>query len=85
VFNNIHRNEEYNGGTPEAYALAEKVSKTWATFAKTGNPNNELIPELEPYTEENGETLIIDNIIEVKNHHDKELIEIAEGLAPSIF
>lgn len=85
VFNNIHRNEQYNGGTPEAYALAKKVSKTWATFAKTGNPNNETIPELKPYTEENGETLIIDNIIEVKNHHDKELIEIAESLAPSIF
>jgi para-nitrobenzyl esterase len=85
VFNNIYRNEEYNGGTPEAYALAKKVSKTWAAFAKTGNPNNADIPELKPYTEENGETLIIDNTIEVKDHHDKELIDIAAGLAPSIF
>jgi para-nitrobenzyl esterase len=83
VFNNIHRNEEYNGGTPEAYALAEKVSNTWVSFARTGDPNNGLIPKWEPYTDEGGATLIIDNTIEAKNHHDKELMEI--GAMPSLF
>lgn len=83
VFNNIHRNEEYNGGTPEAYALAEKVSHTWASFAKTGDPNNSLIPQWDPYTEESGVTMIIDNTIKARSHHDKELIEIAA--APSLF
>jgi para-nitrobenzyl esterase len=83
VFNNIHRNEEYNGGTPEAYALAEKVSTTWAAFARTGNPNNALIPQWEPYTGESGVTLIFDNTIEAKSHHDKELMEI--GATASLF
>jgi para-nitrobenzyl esterase len=83
VFNNIHRNEEYNGGTPEAYALAGKVSATWASFARTGDPNNSLIPRWDPYTEESGVTLIFDNTIEARSHHDKELMEI--GATPSLF
>jgi len=83
VFNNIHRNEEYNGGTPEAYALAGKVSATWASFARTGDPNNALIPRWDPYTEESGVTLIFDNTIEARSHHDKELMEI--GATPSLF
>ena len=86
VFNNIHRNEEYNGGTPEAYALATKLSKTWTAFARTGNPNNDLMPEWEPYTKEGGATMILDNHSELKYHHDKELIEIASSVElPSIF
>jgi para-nitrobenzyl esterase len=83
VFNNIHRNEQYNGGTPEAYALAEKMSRTWASFARSGDPNNELIPQWDPYTEESGVTMLFDNVIESRSHHDKELLEMAA--APSLF
>lgn len=83
VFNNIHRNEEYNGGTPEAYALAEKMSKTWASFAKTGDPNNALIPQWDTYTGQNGVTMLFDNTLEARSHHDKELMEI--GAMPSLF
>jgi para-nitrobenzyl esterase len=83
VFNNIQRNEQYNGGTPEAYALAEKMSHTWASFARTGDPNNTMIPKWDPYTSESGVTMIFDNIIEARNHHDKELMEI--GAMPTLF
>jgi para-nitrobenzyl esterase len=83
VFNNIHRNEQYNGGTPEAYALAEKMSRTWASFARSGDPNNDLIPQWDPYSEESGVTMLFDNVIESRSHHDKELLEIAA--APSLF
>jgi para-nitrobenzyl esterase len=86
VFNNVHRNEEYNGGTPEAYALAERLSKTWAAFARTGDPNNGLMPTWEPYTEQEGATMIMDNVSVLKYHHDKELLEIASSVElPSLF
>jgi para-nitrobenzyl esterase len=86
VFNNIYRTEEYNGGTPEAYALADKLSKTWATFAHTGNPNNDVMPEWEPYTEEGGATMLFDNESQLRHHHDRELIEIATSVErPSLF
>ncbi len=77
VFNNIHRNEEYNGGTPEAYALAKKMSRTWASFARTGDPNNALVPPWDPYTNQSGVTMLFDNTIEARAHHDQELLEIA--------
>ena len=82
VFNNIARTEEYNGGTPEAYALADKMSKTWATFAYTGNPNNESIPTWEPFTPESGATMLWDNDTELVHHHDKELLSIATSVPP---
>nr|WP_321450831.1 carboxylesterase family protein [uncultured Carboxylicivirga sp.] len=82
VFNNIERTEEYNGGTPEAYALATKLSKTWATFAHTGNPNNESMPKWEPFTPDGGATMLFDNQSELVFNHDKELIEIATSVPP---
>lgn len=86
VFDNIERTEEYNGGTPEAYALAEKLSKTWAAFARTGNPNNDTMPEWNPFTLEGGATMLFDNQTELVHNHDKELIEIAKSVPqPSRF
>lgn len=79
VFNNIERTEEYNGGTPEAYALAEKLSKTWATFAHTGNPNNDAIPTWEPFTKEGGATILFDNQSELVHNHDKDLIDLVNA------
>lgn len=32
--------------------LIAQMQKTWYTFAKTGDPNNDLIPEWKPYTQE---------------------------------
>lgn len=81
VFNNIHRNPEYNGGTPEAYALAEKMSKTWAAFARTGDPNNGAITQWDPYTEESGVCMLFDNTIEARKHHDKELLEFGPSVS----
>lgn len=85
VFNNIARTEEYNGGTPEAYALAEKLSKTWTTFARTGNPNNDAMPEWEPFTPEDGATMLFDNQSELVHNHDKELLEIATSVPQNSF
>ncbi|WP_340113245.1 carboxylesterase/lipase family protein [Maribellus mangrovi] len=83
VFNNIARTEEYNSGSPEAYALADKMSKTWATFAHTGDPNSEAMPEWEPFTPEGGATMLFDNQSELVHNHDKELIEIATSVPQS--
>ena len=40
--------------------LARKAALTWYSFAKTGNPNNELIPEWKPFDEEDRATMFID-------------------------
>ena len=79
VFNNIARNREQLGDSKEAYALADKMSKTWARFAATGNPNGDDLPEWPAYTGENGQTMFFDNTCEVRAHHDKELLELVNN------
>ena len=37
---------------PGAQALADRVSKTWATFARNGDPANDAIPAWPAYTAE---------------------------------
>ncbi|GAB3170828.1 carboxylesterase/lipase family protein [Telluribacter humicola] len=77
VFDNISRCEEMTGGGKEAHALADKMSQAWIQFAKTGNPNHKGLPTWPQYTAENGANMIFDNVSVVKNHHDKEVLEIA--------
>lgn len=77
VFNNIIRCSKMTGGTPEAYLLAEKMSSAWLNFAKTGNPNATGLPHWDPYTITGGATMVFDGECEIKNHHDRQLIEIA--------
>jgi para-nitrobenzyl esterase len=76
VFNNIDRCEEMTGGGFEAHILADKVSKAWVQFAKTGNPNHSGLPHWPSYNESNGNTMIFDNHCEIRQHHDKELLEL---------
>ena len=47
--------------TPEAQALADKVSALWANFAKTGTPQAPGIPAWTPYDSARRPTLIIDD------------------------
>ncbi|GAA4455903.1 hypothetical protein GCM10023189_24340 [Nibrella saemangeumensis] len=79
VFNNISRCEEMTGGGPEAHALADKMSLAWINFAKTGDPNHKGLPKWPQYNAGNGSAMIFDTASQVKNHHDKELIDIATG------
>lgn len=47
--------------TPEAEALAAKVSATWAAFARTGDPNTGGLPQWEPYSSSERKTMLINN------------------------
>lgn len=70
VFNNIALSEKATGGGEKAQALADKMSKAWVDFAKTGNPG------WEAYTRENGATMLFDDEPVLTHHHDDELIKI---------
>lgn len=77
VFNNISRCEEMTGGGREAYELARKMSQSWVSFARTGNPNYKELPAWKPYTQASGTTMIFDNQPVIKNHPLKEVLEVA--------
>src|SRR5690606_19624102 len=51
----------FTRGTPEAAALAAKVSATWAVFARTGDPNGGGLPEWRPYDANERPTMVIND------------------------
>lgn len=79
VFDNISRCEEMTGGGKEAHVLADKMSRAWIAFARTGNPNHKGLPTWPAYTAENGATMMLDNVSQVKINPDKELLQMAAG------
>jgi para-nitrobenzyl esterase len=58
---------------PGAQALADRVSRTWATFARTGEPTNESIPAWPAYTSERRATMILDDECRIVNDPDGEV------------
>jgi len=77
VFNNIARCENMTGGGKDAYALADKMSKAWIAFARTGNPNHKGLPEWPAFNATTTATMHFNNTCEVKPQLDKDLFDIA--------
>ncbi|MAO64553.1 MAG: carboxylesterase [Balneola sp.] len=81
AFDNIELGKHWTGTGDDAYELADKMSVAWTNFAKTGNPNVEdELPSWEPYSRENGETMIFDKEPKVVNNHDRELMQLVKPI-----
>lgn len=76
VFDNVQKARHMTGGGAEAQLLAKRMSGAWLSFAHTGDPNTEDLPDWKRYTPEEGATMFFDNTCEVKYNHDKELLDI---------
>ncbi|WP_318312740.1 carboxylesterase/lipase family protein [Flagellimonas crocea] len=76
VFDNVERANHMTGGSQEAHELADKMSRAWINFAKTGNPNHDGLPQWPAYNPENTATMFFDNTCEMKPQHDKALLEL---------
>ena len=55
------------------WKLADHMSRSWANFAATGDPNVEGLPAWQPYTPENGECFIFDYECGVRRNFDRPL------------
>lgn len=80
MFNNVALQREMTGSSEAAYKLEDLIASTWLAFIKTGNPNNSKIPAWEPYSEENGITMILDNECHAEHHHDHALLQFGRPL-----
>ncbi len=78
MFNNVAIQREMTGSSESAYKLQEIVSNYWLAFIKTGDPNVKGQVTWEPYNEETGPCMILDNTCVVKYNHDKALIGLTQ-------
>jgi para-nitrobenzyl esterase len=62
----VQRCEQGTGDTPEARALATKMARAWANFARTGDPSQ---PGLKwgPSDPERCQTMVFDNRCRMEN------------------
>ncbi len=59
----------------ETEAMANQMSETWLSFARTGNPNNPAIPEWKPYDLEKRTVMLLDVTSQAQEdpHRDERL------------
>ncbi|MHA1931903.1 MAG: carboxylesterase/lipase family protein [Promethearchaeota archaeon] len=61
--------------TEETQELSGKMMDAWISFARTGNPNNQNIPQLPPYDLEKRSTVIFDkNVTIVRDPYSNERV-----------
>lgn len=73
VFRNVSLERALTGGTESAYKMSERMSSAWLAFIKTGDPNVKGLPQWDPYTAENGNTMIFDDECKIVHNHDRAL------------
>jgi len=68
VFENVDLATAMTGGRQERYALQDRMSAAWTTFARTGNPNVKgLLPEWPAFDAAQRATMVLDNECRVVN------------------
>ncbi len=70
VFNNIKIAGPLISQMAEAYALAEKVSAAWVSFARTGNPNTPKLPKWPAYSAAVRDTMLFNTESRVEKDPD---------------
>jgi para-nitrobenzyl esterase len=49
VFDNVAKSESMSGIGPEQQRIADLMSTSWLAFARSGDPNNRLVPKWPAY------------------------------------
>ncbi|MCK3685725.1 carboxylesterase family protein [Maribellus sp. YY47] len=62
----------HTGGGARPRKLSEKMSDALLQFMRNGDPNGGSLPQWPAFTVENGETMILNDVCEVKNDPDRE-------------
>lgn len=62
----------HSGGGSKPRKLSGKMAGALVQFIKTGDTNGGGLPSWSRYTTANGETMVLDDICEIKNDPDRE-------------
>lgn len=67
VFDNVAKSASMSGTGPDQQRIADLMSEAWLAFAKTGDPNTDLLPGWPTYSAEARATMLFDLEPMVKN------------------
>ncbi len=67
VFDNVAKSVSMSGEGAEPQRIADLMSEAWIAFAKTGSPNNALIPEWPAYNAKERPSMVFDLEPKVEN------------------
>jgi para-nitrobenzyl esterase len=70
VFNNIKIAGPLISKMPEAYALADKTSAAWVSFARSGDPNTPKLPKWPAYSTAGRDTMLFNDECRVESDPD---------------
>jgi para-nitrobenzyl esterase len=65
-------------GSPDAQHMAATMASTWATFARSGNPNNPSIPTWSPYDPVRRNTMLFNQVSRPQQDPDSNLRILAQ-------
>lgn len=60
VFDNVAKSESMSGVGPQQQRIADLMSESWLAFAKTGDPNNALVPQWPAYETADRKAMVFD-------------------------
>jgi para-nitrobenzyl esterase len=78
-FDNTDRCEAMTGGGPRARALGARMSDAWIAFAHKGDPNHPGLPKWEPFDAATGQTMMFDDLCELRNDPDGAERKVVES------
>jgi para-nitrobenzyl esterase len=61
VFDHVDDLPRMTGAGRDRYALAQRMSEAWVSFARAGDPNHESLPHWPAFTEAERATMVFDN------------------------
>jgi para-nitrobenzyl esterase len=72
AFRNVDVAQSMTGMGDDRYALQDRMSAAWTSFARTGNPNHDGLPQWPAYTAEQKATMVLNTECQVANDPNKE-------------
>ena len=79
VFDNADKCVNYSGLTPEGLEMSTNMSRAWANFARTGNPNHSGIPSWPPFEKSKRSTMVFNTPCMVKDDPEGPGLRLLEG------
>jgi para-nitrobenzyl esterase len=76
-FDNV-RDVTMSAGAKAGFTIADKFSTAWAQFAKTGDPNNDKIPQWAPFTADKRTIMVWDNEVRTIDDYRGDLIRMLQ-------